>query len=104
VSLDPAARGTLTISETAVARIAGRAATEVQGAGEPPGRGSGAAATVRGSAAALRVRASIDYPLPVRATVDAVRSHLIRRVGDLTGLTVSQVDITVAALRTRSPR
>jgi uncharacterized alkaline shock family protein YloU len=51
-----------------------------------------------GRTAALDVRLTVDYPASVRATTEAVRSHLRDRVHALTELTVSRVDVSVAAL------
>ncbi|MFJ1768477.1 Asp23/Gls24 family envelope stress response protein [Amycolatopsis sp. NPDC088138] len=106
-------RGALTISDSAVERITARAVTEVAGiggaatrvlgvavGGETPDRGAKVTATVTAGTAALAVRLSIGYPQPVRETTEAARNHLTRRVGELTGLTVERVDITVTALHT----
>ena len=103
--------GTLTVSDTAVERIAARAVTEVDGVGGAATRVLGVAvgsedldntaqvsATVTGTTATLDVRVSVTYPASVARTTQATREHLTRRVRELTGLTVSRVDITVTAL------
>ncbi|WP_232519964.1 Asp23/Gls24 family envelope stress response protein [Actinosynnema pretiosum] len=108
---DPAERGRLTISDAAVARVAARAAAEVDGVGGSAYRLLGVAvgaeeadedvrvtADVAGAVVALDVRLSLGYPASVRRTTEQVRAHLVRRVRDLTGLTASPVDITVTAL------
>ncbi|WP_410582586.1 Asp23/Gls24 family envelope stress response protein [Amycolatopsis sp. lyj-108] len=110
-SADPGERGVLTIADSAVEHIAARAVTEVDGVGgssarvlgvavggENLDRGAKVSATVFGGSAALAVRLSIGYPRSVRGTTGVVRDHLVRRVGDLTGLMVERVDITVTAL------
>jgi uncharacterized alkaline shock family protein YloU len=47
----------------------------------------------------LRVEIEVDYPAPVRLITRQVRRHVRDRVTRLCGLTVTDVDITVAALR-----
>ncbi|WET77398.1 Asp23/Gls24 family envelope stress response protein [Amycolatopsis sp. QT-25] len=106
-------RGVLTISDSTVQRIAAHAVTEVDGVGGAAGRVLGVAvggedldnsakvtAKVTGGNATLDVRLSISYPMSVSRTTENVRRHLMRRVEEFTGLAVSQVDITVAALHT----
>ncbi|MGZ3143757.1 Asp23/Gls24 family envelope stress response protein [Lentzea chajnantorensis] len=88
-------RGLTTVAERAVGRIATRAAHEVTGVA-----GATASAHVTGGVAALDVRLDLHYPAPVPATTAAVRAHLAERVGLLTGLAVSVVDVSVAVLRT----
>lgn len=105
------APGTLTISDGAVARIAAHAATEVDGVGGAANRVLGVVvgaedldnaakvtAAVAGTSAALDVRLSVSYPASVASTTERTRAHLMRRVEEFTGLTVSRVDITVTAL------
>jgi uncharacterized alkaline shock family protein YloU len=41
---------------------------------------------------------SATYPASVSRTTENARSHLMRRVQELTGLSVSRVDIAVTAL------
>jgi uncharacterized alkaline shock family protein YloU len=41
---------------------------------------------------------SVAYPASVSRTTENARSHLMRRVEELTGLAVSRVDIVVTAL------
>ncbi|ANZ39084.1 hypothetical protein BBK82_26420 [Lentzea guizhouensis] len=89
------ARGLTTVADRAVGRIASRAAHEVAGVA-----GATASAHVTGGVAALDVRLDLHYPTPVATTTAAVRAHLAERVGALTGLAVSVVDVSVAELRT----
>ncbi|MFK4222494.1 Asp23/Gls24 family envelope stress response protein [Streptomyces sp. NPDC019890] len=107
-----AQRGSTTISDRTVERIAARALTEVEHIGGTADRMLGVAVTgehadrsarvtarVSDGAAALDVRLSVAYPQSVaHATLDA-RTHLRRRLAEFTGLTVSRVDITVTSLR-----
>ncbi len=104
-------RGSLSIAEVVVEKVAAAAAGEVDhvgGAarrvlGVPTGREGGdgpprVSATVNGQLATLEVRMSVVYPASVRAVTEATRAHLRDRVEALTELTVSRVDISVAAL------
>lgn len=88
-------RGLTTVADRAVGRIAARAAHEVAGVA-----GATATARVTGGVAALDVRLDLRYPAPVATTTAQVRAHLVERVGALTGLQVSVVDVSVAVLRT----
>ncbi len=108
-------RGGLTVAGGAVERIAAQAITELDGLGGAASRLLGIAvggedpdqakvsAQVTGTTAALDVRLSVRYPLSVRATTETAREHLIRRVGELSGLAVGRVDITVTALPSTEP-
>lgn len=104
-------RGTLAIEDAVVEKVATVAAGEVDGVGGaarrvlgvPTGSDDGdgrprVSARVTGQTAALDVRLTVAYPASVRATTDAVRAHLRERVHALTELTVTRVDVTVAAL------
>jgi uncharacterized alkaline shock family protein YloU len=108
---DAGERGRLTISDGTVERVAAQAVTEIDGVGGAASRMLGVAvggedlensakvtAKVSGETATLDVRLSISYPLSVTRTTEQAREHLIRRVEEFTGLTVSRVDITVTAL------
>ncbi|WP_409494092.1 Asp23/Gls24 family envelope stress response protein [Amycolatopsis sp. cmx-11-12] len=108
---DTEGRGGLTVAAGAVERIAAQAITELDGiggaasrvlgiavGGEDLDQGAKVSANVTGSTATLDVRLSVKYPLSVRATTETAREHLIHRVGELSGLTVTRVDVTVTAL------
>ncbi|MBB4684166.1 Asp23/Gls24 family envelope stress response protein [Amycolatopsis jiangsuensis] len=106
---DAAERGALTIEDSVVAAIAARAVREAGDIGGAAGRvlGIGSAdperaakvtARIDGDRVSLDVRLSIAYPASVTRTSERAREHLTRRVGELTGLSVSRVDITVGAL------
>ena len=51
-----------------------------------------------GSIAVLSVDLGIEYPLPIEETTERVRETLVRRVSDLAGVDVRQVDIRVTYL------
>lgn len=104
-------RGRLVIAGHAVERIAAHAAREVTEVGGAAGRVLGVAlggedaarpvqvaAEVDGDRVRLAARLSITYPASVRRTTELARARLRERVGELTGLDVERVDITVAAL------
>ncbi len=111
----PEERGRLTISDTTVERIAAHAVTEVEGVGgtasrvlgvavggEDPDKRAKVTAKVSGGTTTLDVRLSVAYPASIGETTGAARRHLLRRVGETTGLTVSRVDIAVTALHSGS--
>jgi uncharacterized alkaline shock family protein YloU len=120
--------GTISIADGVVSKIAARAAAEnpdagaaavrmlgraVPGAGHLGLRGTDLAGLpktsvdVDGSKAFLTLEISVRWPASVPVVTEQVRSHLRRRVTDLTGLSVEEVHIVVADLVTdiaRPPR
>lgn len=108
-----AQRGRTTVSDRTVERIAAQVLTEVEHIGGTVGRVLGisvpgqrpedpARVTAKvsdDSEVALDVRLSVVYPESVAHATEDARAHVVRRVADLTGLTVTRVDITVTALR-----
>ena len=113
--------GQITVADTVVARLAARAAVEVDDVGAAAPRllgvelsGGGldkvgvrssetgalptASATVDGGLAFVELTLSVRYPASVRQVADAVRSQVRDRVGQLTGLQVIEVDVKVPAL------
>ncbi len=110
-------RGALTIAEQAVQRLAAHALREVDDVGgaagrvlgvslgaEDPDRSAKVTAHVTGGEVTLDVRLSIAYPASVTRTTERARRHLERRTEELTGLTVTRVDITVTALHSAAAR
>ncbi|WP_328309705.1 Asp23/Gls24 family envelope stress response protein [Actinomycetospora sp. NBC_00405] len=108
---DAAERGSLTIDDVVVEKVATAAAAQVEHVGGAARRVLGVAtgredgdgrprvsAKVSGQVTTLEVRLAVAYPASVRATTEAVRAHVRDRVQALTALTVTRVDITVAAL------
>jgi uncharacterized alkaline shock family protein YloU len=108
--------GRTTLADRAVERTASQAITEladVSGTahwmlGDPMNmaaeeRSAQVRATVDDTTAELHVRLSIAYPASVARTTEQVRAHLIRRLHELTGLSVTRVDITVTALYLTRP-
>lgn len=109
----PALRGHTVIGARAVAAIARQAAGEVEGvelvsrsgfgrflAGLLPGgdQGDGASAEVGQGSTALALHLSLCWPSPIGQVADAVRRHVQARVGELTGYTVTEVDVVVDSL------
>ncbi|MFJ9544456.1 DUF6286 domain-containing Asp23/Gls24 family envelope stress response protein [Streptomyces sp. NPDC101225] len=92
-----ARRGTTTVSERAVRRIAERAATEAL-PGRDRVRTTGAATSVRGGTAEVSLGVTLPYPAPLADTVRDVQRHVARRTGRLTGLHVPVARIHVTSL------
>ena len=106
-------RGETIIREAVVARIAGRAAAEVDGVGGVADTGLGGflprssnTSTARASAAVdngevrLDLTLNVVYPRSVNEVTGEVRAHVTRRVAELCGMTTRRVDITVLELVT----
>ncbi|WP_234444568.1 DUF6286 domain-containing Asp23/Gls24 family envelope stress response protein [Streptomyces sp. NRRL F-525] len=90
----PAAqRGTTTVSERAVRRIAERATTEAL-----PGRAARATATVRGRKAEVSLGVTLPYPAPLADGARDVQRHVVERTRELTGLDVPTARVNVTAL------
>lgn len=106
----PRLRGRLALTEKVVAKIAGQAATEVDGTSGRAGRLLGfrdkGEATSRpkvevelsGETADLALAVGIPYPGSIRDATQLVREHVTRRVEELTGVDIRRVDIDVAFL------
>jgi uncharacterized alkaline shock family protein YloU len=111
--LEAGERGSLTIAEQVVEKIAATALGEVDHVGgaarrvlgvalgsDSPDRPAQVHALVNGSLATLEVTCSVTYPAPVATVTERARSRIIERVEQLTGLAARQVDITVTTLTT----
>ncbi|HEX8092758.1 Asp23/Gls24 family envelope stress response protein, partial [Jatrophihabitans sp.] len=113
--------GTISISESVVAKLAAQAAVEIPDAGAAAPRllgrslsGAGglgvratsltglpkASAHVDGSIALIRLEISVRWPASVPAVTAAVREHVRSRLAELTGLHVPEVTIQVTDLAT----
>ncbi len=115
--------GAITINDRVVEKVAARAAVEIPDAGAAAsrflGRVAGASALgarqtsltalpkasvdVDGSLATLDLSISVRWPASVPEVASAVREHVRSRVTELTGLTVTEVSISVTALVTQLP-
>ncbi|MFD1935983.1 MULTISPECIES: Asp23/Gls24 family envelope stress response protein [Nonomuraea] len=93
-------RGRTRICDKVVSGIALQAAGEVGRvravAGHPP------VARVDGDLATIRLDVALDYPSPLHSVAAEIRGHVARRVLELTGLEVAQVDVHVTSLEVRS--
>lgn len=109
----PAVGGDTIIAARAVAAIARRAAGEVEGvelvsrsglgqflAGLLPGggQGGGASAEVGRGSTSLILHLSLRWPTPVAQVAESARRHVQTRVSELTGYSVTEVDIVIDAL------
>ena len=108
-------RGSTTIQDGVVSKVAGIAAQEVEGVrmgsggasqavgsimSAVPGVGSGSesrgvSVEVGEVEAAVDLSMSVEYGRTIHQTAEAVRTNVIRRVEDLLGLRVTEVNITV---------
>ena len=95
-------RGTLSIADGVVEKLAVAAAGEIDGVGRPAGggRGTRTRATVQrtGERVEIGLTVAIAYPANVAATADATRDRVRARLAELADLTVGRVDVDVAAL------
>jgi uncharacterized alkaline shock family protein YloU len=107
---DPAERGSLSIAEKVVERVAGQAVTRVEGAGAAPRRVLGIRvgeagprdeaavdAQVDGGTATVRATVAVAWPNPVRAVAERVRERIRADVALMTGVRVAQVDLDVVS-------
>ncbi len=113
--------GTVSVTDRVVSRLASRAAMEVPDAGAAAPRvlgrsvGSGGGLGVRatdldglpktsadvdGSTVVVDLQISVRWPASVPDVADAVREHVGTRISELTGLTVTEVSISVTDLVT----
>jgi uncharacterized alkaline shock family protein YloU len=117
-------QGTISINDRVVEKMAARAAIEIPDAGAAASRFMGrsmagasalgarqtsldglpkTSADVDGSRVILDLSISVRWPASVPEVSDAVREHVRSRVGELTGLIVTEVSISVTALVTQLP-
>jgi uncharacterized alkaline shock family protein YloU len=116
--------GLISINDRVVEKMAAGAAIEIPDAGAAASRFLGrsmagasalgarqtsltalpkASADVDGSLVNLDLSISVRWPASVPEVTSAVRENVRRRVSELTGLTVSEVSISVTALVTQLP-
>ncbi|MFF8292320.1 Asp23/Gls24 family envelope stress response protein [Streptomyces sp. NPDC016309] len=113
-----AERGSVTIADRVVAKIAARAAREALagaaedegggGRGGLPGTGGGrpphATVVVHRDTARVRISLELGYPSDIGARCGAVRRHVTRRVETLAGLAVPEVAVQVERLHSSYTR
>jgi uncharacterized alkaline shock family protein YloU len=109
-------RGTTSIDDSVVAKIAALAAREVDGVAALGGALSGALASVVGRIrggehrtagvgvevgsrqAAVDISCQMQYPASIHEVADSVRQNVIDRIESMTGLEVVEVNIAVSDL------
>ncbi len=113
-------RGQTIIAPAVVEKIAGRAASEVDGVlgvhssgfgrltdlltGDSDKRTASATADVDRTSAGVDLNVSVRYPQPVGRLAAQVRKHVKQRVQEMTGLEVTEINITVPELVTETER
>jgi uncharacterized alkaline shock family protein YloU len=105
---DRAERGTTTIADRVVERIASRAASEVDGVRAVPAsaltrllRGTSESqvdVTVASNVARVELQVAVEYPRTLPAIANTIGERVIERVQHLTGMAVESVSIVVAEL------
>lgn len=103
-------KGETTITPEVVAKVARKAASEIDGVELVSGGGirgllsmaraapPGASADVASRQTALDLNVSVVWPRPVRSVTDQVRAAVRSKVEELTGYEVTDVDINVESL------
>lgn len=125
--IGPTDLGQIVVADEVVAKLAARAAVEIDGVGSAASRLLGrelsgrpldklglksselgafpsCSAQVDGHLAFVDLTISVRYPSSVRQTAAAVRDHVMRTVGVMAGVQVVEVDIKVPALVRDLPR
>ena len=100
----PEDRGTTTIADRVVERIASMAAGEVEKVADTRqgltrllrGKLPSASAVVAGDTSRITVEVAAAWPTPLPTLAAHVRERVAEQVVDLTGITVVAVDVTVA--------
>lgn len=112
---DPRARGTLTLSEQVIEKIASQSASEVAAAGGESGGFLGIGqrsdlgarpkvdVELRETSADLFISVALPYGMSIRQTTQRVRDRVSQRVEQLTGVAVHRVDVDVAFLVSPDP-
>ena len=108
-------RGVTVMSRKVLEKIAGQVAKDETFAGGRSGGflGIGGRADVSsrpqanvelaGNVASLSVEVGLPYPVPLRQAADQLRDRISRRITELTGVEVRQVDVTVSWLWPDAP-
>jgi len=97
--------GATTIADRVIAKIASRAASEIDHVAGPHRRlhlGSGArpsaTAMLDGRWARVTVEVAVDYPVSLRAVTESVRAHVVGQVLALAAVEARQVDVHINRL------
>jgi uncharacterized alkaline shock family protein YloU len=95
----PGERGSTSIADRVVAKIAAQAAREALFRGVPIGGDvPHAVVTVHKNHARVQIGLELDYPSDIGAQCGAVRLHVAERVNHLAGMTVPEVRVEVERL------
>ncbi|MCA1222267.1 Asp23/Gls24 family envelope stress response protein [Streptomyces sp. 8L] len=101
----PGRRGSTTIADRVVAKIAAQAAREALFHGVPEGGDAPhAVVTVHKNHARVRIGVELDYPSDIGAQCGAVRLRVAERVNHLAGMTVPEVRVHVERLHSAASR
>lgn len=110
LAADREQRGRVVVATRVIEKIASQAAAEIAGTA---GKGRGflgigghadaavrpkVTADVTGDLASLRIELGVGFPAPIAALTRQVQQELSSKVGRLTGVTVTRVDVDVVAL------
>lgn len=108
---DPSERGSLSVADRIVERVAGHAVSQVEAAMAAPRRVLGVNvgvarpqesahvhARVYGEVATVEATIAVHWPASVRSVSDAVRDRVREDVARITGVRVEQVDIEVVSM------
>lgn len=101
---DPATRGTLTVADRAVQRVAAAAAVRVPGVARTTAGGllgrdlPHASAHVVGTRAQVEVDVALVWPAPADATARSVREAVAAAVERFAGVPTDRVDVRVVAV------
>ena len=114
---DPAERGTLSIADRVVERVAGYAVSQVNAAMAAPRRVLGVNvgdarpqeqasvnARVHGDIATVEATIAVRWPASVRSVGDAVRRRVRDDVAHITGVRVEQVDLDIVSMSVPAAR
>jgi uncharacterized alkaline shock family protein YloU len=95
----PGERGSVTIADRVVAKIAAQAAREALPDGVPEGGSPPhAVVAVRRDQARVRIGVELDYPCDIGGQCGAVRHRVTERVNALAGMAVPEVVVQVERL------
>jgi uncharacterized alkaline shock family protein YloU len=107
---DPSERGSLSVDDRVVERVAGYAVSQVEAAMAAPRRVLGVNvgdarqqsahvhARVYGDVATIEATIAVHWPASVRSVSDAVRDQVREDVARITGVRVEQVDLEVVSM------
>ena len=108
---DPSERGSLSVADRVVERVAGYAVSQVEAAMAAPRRVLGVNvgdarpqesahvhARVHGNVATIEAAIAVHWPASVRAVSDAVRDQIREDVARITGVRIEQVDLEIVSM------